>query len=72
MVRHRRLEPLCAFVVNPNTSGNVPILTSEPTQSGVVPVDMTNEQCRLATFKNWPVSTYTYITLYTLCQIPIQ
>lgn len=53
MARHRLLDPLCPFVVNPTTSGNSPIST-QPTQPDV-PVDLMNEQCRLATFKNWPV-----------------
>lgn len=54
MARHRLLDPLCPFVVNPTSSGNTPI-SNQPTQSEVVPVDLMNEQCRLATFKNWPV-----------------
>lgn len=59
MARHRLLDPLCPFVVNPTSSGNTPI-SSQPTQSEVVPVDLMNEQCRLATFKNWPVYTEAY------------
>lgn len=54
MARHRQLDPLCPFVVSPTESGNIPI-TTQPTVSAVVPVDLNNEQCRLDTFKNWPV-----------------
>lgn len=57
IARHRLLDPLCPFVVNPTSSGNTPI-SSQPTQSDVVPVDLMNEQCRLATFKNWPVCNH--------------
>lgn len=52
MARHRELDPMCPFVTNPIASGNVPV----PTELGKV--DLMNEQCRLATFKNWPVSVF--------------
>lgn len=62
MARHRLLDPLCPFVVNPTSSGNTPI-SSQPTQSEVVPVDLMNEQCRLATFKNWPITYVSPVAL---------
>lgn len=53
MARHRQLSPHCAFVLNPTTSDNVPIIS--PTNNDViVQEDMTNEQTRLSTFSNWP------------------
>lgn len=73
MTRHRELDPLCPFILVPNSSGNVPsvleplqmeILSSDPMESvdqtdenstGITEPDYTNEQCRLATFTNWPV-----------------
>lgn len=62
MARHRRLNSLCPFVLNPTESGNVPI-AGQPTTSEVIPVDHMNEQCRLATFRNWPVSHITPTSL---------
>lgn len=62
MARHRLLDPLCPFVVNPTSSGNTPAST-QSTQSEVVPVDLMNEQCRLATFKNWPVCGERYYAI---------
>lgn len=63
MAKHRRLDGRCPFVLNPSASGNVPI-TNQPTISEVVPVDLMNEQCRLSTFKNWPVSNVYFFILY--------
>lgn len=64
MARHRRIDPLCSFVQNPTNSGNVP-LSGQPTQSEVVPFDLMNEQCRLATFRNWPNA---YVTPQSLAK----
>lgn len=58
MTRHRQLNPLCPFVLNPTDSGNVPI-SNQPTSSEVIPVDYMNEQCRLATFRDWPLDFIT-------------
>lgn len=55
MGTHRRLKPDCPFITNPVSSGNVPINVQPPT-SEVASNDLMNEQCRLATFTNWPVS----------------
>lgn len=55
MGKHRRLKPDCPFVLNPTNSGNVPINNTQPTTSEGITTDLRNEQCRLATFTNWPV-----------------
>lgn len=62
MARHRRLNSFCPFVLNPTESGNVPI-ANQPTSSEVISVDYMNEQCRLATFRGWPVSHITPTSL---------
>lgn len=56
MSKHRRLKPDCPFITNPSDSGNVPLNDEEPTTSEMASNDLMNEQCRLATFTNWPVS----------------
>lgn len=57
MIKHRHFSPDCAFVVNPNSSGNIPITsTNSNASSDVASSDLMNEQNRLATFHNWPVS----------------
>lgn len=72
MPRHRELDPLCPFISNPNSSGNVPSLmptqlttsgrdlasvaADQPDEGHRSTPDYTNEQCRLATFANWPVN----------------
>lgn len=71
MERHRRLNPVCAFVLNQNNCDNIPMQTedeastadnknnvtfnSQTTGSDFQP-DLKNEQIRLNTFQNWPVS----------------
>ncbi|XP_055904707.1 death-associated inhibitor of apoptosis 2 [Eupeodes corollae] len=62
MARHRRLFPLCMFIINPAESGNIPLINGTATNandSGNVSsapeeIDLKNEMHRLATFKNWP------------------
>lgn len=62
MAKHRTLSPTCPFVVNPNTSGNVPIISSQVPQSANVPSSssttdsMKDLNNRLATFSGWPIS----------------
>lgn len=56
MGKHRRLKPECPFITNPADSGNVSINSVQPTTSEVASNDLMNENCRLATFTNWPVS----------------
>lgn len=60
IVRHRRLDPLCTFVINPNESGNIPRASS--TSSAVVD-DWKNEEVRLRSFSKWPVSFVSPISL---------
>lgn len=57
MTRHKLLSPQCAFVLNPATSENVPIL-STPTspESPSRNEDLTNLQVRLDTFETWQFS----------------
>lgn len=55
MGKHRRLKPDCPFITNPASSGNVPLNNVQPATSEVASNDLMNEQCRLATFTNWPV-----------------
>lgn len=58
MIKHRHLSPDCVFVVNSNSSGNIPINSysnSSSPSSDVAAIDLMNEQSRLATFHNWPV-----------------
>lgn len=66
MIKHRELSPECPFVVNPTSSGNIPINSSSSASSSSdhATVDLLNEQCRLATFRNWPVS-YIWIAEYS-------
>lgn len=56
MGKHRRLKPDCPFVINPTNSENVPLNNVQPNASESTSNDLMNEQCRLATFTNWPVS----------------
>lgn len=59
MGKHRRLKPDCPFITNPTNSGNVPINSLQPPPtSEIAASDLMNEQCRLATFTNWPVSFF--------------
>lgn len=69
MERHRRMNPVCPFVLEMNNCDNIPIQTdgseeidnkpvgfdSQSTGSEFLP-DLKNEQFRLNTFQNWPVS----------------
>lgn len=55
MGKHRRVKPDCPFITNPASSGNVPINNAQAPTSEVASNDLMNEQCRLATFTNWPV-----------------
>ncbi|XP_057671931.1 death-associated inhibitor of apoptosis 2 [Diorhabda carinulata] len=56
MTRHIALNPECPFVLNPTTSGNVPIIspTNVPSTSSRNPYKTYDS--RLATFENWPAS----------------
>ncbi|KAJ6647353.1 Death-associated inhibitor of apoptosis 2 [Pseudolycoriella hygida] len=51
MIRHRVLAPLCPFVTDPIASGNIAI-NAQPIRRE----DIKNEQVRLSTFRNWPIS----------------
>ncbi|KAK9871338.1 hypothetical protein WA026_011605 [Henosepilachna vigintioctopunctata] len=56
MAKHKAASPSCPFVLDPTTSGNVPIipqLISQPSSS--VNLDFTQESVRLASFRNWPI-----------------
>lgn len=52
MAKHKTLNPSCPFVLNPTTSGNVPIVspTNVPSTSDL----MKNETARLKSFAKWP------------------
>lgn len=66
MVRHRELDPLCPFTIDPRSCGNVSMLNQvSPVQATIPSNDLMNESCRLATFKNWPVP---YITPESLAK----
>lgn len=56
MNRHIALNPSCPFIVNPSTSGNVPIIS--PTHVPSTSINMYRESfaLRLASFENWPAS----------------
>ncbi|KAJ3666147.1 hypothetical protein Zmor_001601 [Zophobas morio] len=57
MAKHKTLSPTCPFVLNPTTSGNVPII-SQPTNvpsSSTTSDSMKDEAARLKTFKRWPI-----------------
>lgn len=56
MGKHRRLKPDCPFITNPTSSGNVPVNNVQPSTSEPPANDLMNEQVRLATYVNWPVS----------------
>lgn len=69
MERHRRLNPVCPFVLDENHCDNIPhtdlsgivdnkqvSFNSQSTESEILP-DLKNEQLRLNTFQNWPVSS---------------
>uniref|UniRef100_A0A6B2EAJ7 Putative inhibitor of apoptosis 2 protein n=1 Tax=Phlebotomus kandelakii TaxID=1109342 RepID=A0A6B2EAJ7_9DIPT len=51
IVRHRRLDPLCTFVINPTASGNIPRASSSSPSD-----DWKSEETRLRSFAKWPVS----------------
>lgn len=56
MGKHRRLKPDCPFVLNPTSSGNIPLNNVQPSASdSSALIDLKNEQYRLLTFNNWPV-----------------
>lgn len=57
MGKHRRLKPDCPFVINSSNSGNVPMNNVQPNTSDTASNDLMNEQCRLVTFTDWPVSS---------------
>ncbi|XP_059607699.1 death-associated inhibitor of apoptosis 2 [Phlebotomus argentipes] len=54
IARHRRLDPLCRFVINPTESGNVPRASGSSQATGVD--DWKNEETRLRSFSRWPVT----------------
>ncbi|XP_055855654.1 death-associated inhibitor of apoptosis 2 [Episyrphus balteatus] len=67
VARHRRLFPLCMYIINPAESGNIPLingsvasgnesgnLNNPPPSNNSEEIDLKNEMHRLATFKNWP------------------
>ena len=56
--KHRLLNPVCPFVMDPTTTNNVPMSVHPVTTSDTDNTDLKNEQVRLATFKNWPVSAH--------------
>ncbi|GAB0087885.1 Death-associated inhibitor of apoptosis 2 [Sergentomyia squamirostris] len=60
--RHRRLDPLCTFVINPMQSGNIPRPTSHSSNSPIAD-DWKNEEVRLRSFAKWPVPFVSPITL---------
>ncbi|CAH0553031.1 unnamed protein product [Brassicogethes aeneus] len=51
---HRSLSPDCPFVKDPINSGNIPLPPTVPSSSTIT--NLQNEEDRLATFENWPVS----------------
>ncbi|CAH1183237.1 unnamed protein product [Phaedon cochleariae] len=55
MTRHRALNPECPFVINPASSGNVPITPSAAPSTSLNPY-RESAAMRLASFENWPVS----------------
>ncbi|XP_044259802.1 baculoviral IAP repeat-containing protein 7-A-like [Tribolium madens] len=52
MAKHKTLNPSCPFVLNPTTSGNVPIIS--PTNVPSTSDSMKDEAIRLKTFAKWP------------------
>lgn len=66
MGKHRRLKPDCPFITNPTGSGNVAMNNVQPSTSEVPTNDLMNEQCRLATYANWPVSIAYFHVLFVL------
>lgn len=54
MAKHRRLNSECPFVLNPTSSGNVP-MNLQSTTTEVEPANVMNENYRLSTFRDWPV-----------------
>lgn len=67
LTRHRKLNALCPFVLSSVCCGNIPnqaaacSTTSKPINLN----DLKNEQCRLATFRTWPL---TFITPQALAK----
>lgn len=58
MRKHRSLNSDCPFILNPAGSGNVPLNDVQPNTSEMATNDLMNEQNRLTTFTNWPVSVF--------------
>uniref|UniRef100_A0A1B0GLP2 RING-type domain-containing protein n=1 Tax=Lutzomyia longipalpis TaxID=7200 RepID=A0A1B0GLP2_LUTLO len=58
IVRHRRLDPLCRFVINATEAGNVPRISGCASSSSArAPADdWKNEETRLRSFSKWPVT----------------
>ncbi|KAJ8922023.1 hypothetical protein NQ315_008662 [Exocentrus adspersus] len=55
MYRHIALSPTCPFVLNPSTSGNVPMISPNvPSSSSRSPYRYRDERVRLESFENWP------------------
>lgn len=73
MAKHRRLKPDCPFITNPTSSGNVPINSVQPSTSEVASnaTDLMNEQCRLETFSNWPVSVTMSYRHFSVILMPL-
>lgn len=60
MSKHKLLDPLCPFVLNPSTSGNVPMSNLDLSGPSSSNSDTTSqffnsEENRLRSFENWPV-----------------
>ncbi|XP_045474277.1 baculoviral IAP repeat-containing protein 7-A [Harmonia axyridis] len=56
MAKHKNVSPTCPFVLNPTTSGNVPIITQiYSTPSVSTNLNYKDEAVRLSSFRNWPV-----------------
>ncbi|KAL3279746.1 hypothetical protein HHI36_017254 [Cryptolaemus montrouzieri] len=56
MAKHKNANPSCPFVLDPATSGNVPIIpqvVSLPSSS--VNLNYKDESVRLTSFRNWPI-----------------
>ncbi|CAG9860343.1 unnamed protein product [Phyllotreta striolata] len=56
MQKHRTLNPSCPFVLNPSTSGNVPIPIPTHVPSTSINPMRESRALRLASFDNWPAS----------------
>lgn len=52
MARHRAQSPQCAFVQDPLSTDNVPLISGTSSNSS----DLTDVDSRLSTFENWPSS----------------